>query len=411
MAITISVDDRRRLFAARHQAKSFAAEDTAEALAFVHATDPASVYLQFMARSVVPSVAEVDRVLFDDRSYFRMLAMRRTLWLVRAGEAMLVHAGAGRAIAKRERERLNKWLAESGVARPEAWMKRTSREVLEVVSQSDGGIEAREISKLVPALQRKILVGGGTRNSAEVNPTSRLLGVLAAEGVLVRGRVKGSWTNRIYNWHVSEWLGQNIANSTISESDGICSIVRSYIRAFGPVTFTDVCWFTGLGKRVIARAIVEAGVDEIELENADTGLVINNDFERHRELLGGSSGDPVVSLLPALDAAVMAYKQRDWYLGDNASLVFDTLGNAGPTVWIDGHLVGVWAKTTEPTPIVALLPSAPIDGHQELAIQSAAEALGSAVGTTAIKPSFPTPLQKLLQNDQTLPSGVRLISG
>ena len=39
----------------------------------------------------------------------------------------------------------------------------------------------------------------------------------------------------------------------------------------------------------------------------------------------------------------MGWKNRAWYLGDLAKFggpVFDTNGNAGPTIWVDGRVVG-----------------------------------------------------------------------
>ena len=34
---------------------------------------------------------------------------------------------------------------------------------------------------------------------------------------------------------------------------------------------------------------------------------------------------------------------RDWYLGPHREALFDTAGNAGPTIWSDGRIVGGWA--------------------------------------------------------------------
>ena len=40
----------------------------------------------------------------------------------------------------------------------------------------------------------------------------------------------------------------------------------------------------------------------------------------------------------------MGWAGRDWYLGPHRPLVFDTNGNAGPTIWADGRVVGGWAQ-------------------------------------------------------------------
>src|SRR5690606_4404040 len=50
-----------------------------------------------------------------------------------------------------------------------------------------------------------------------------------------------------------------------------------------------------------------------------------------------------VALLPALDPTTMGWAARDWYLGPHKAAVFDTIGNAGATVWWEGRIVGAWA--------------------------------------------------------------------
>ena len=47
---------------------------------------------------------------------------------------------------------------------------------------------------------------------------------------------------------------------------------------------------------------------------------------------------------PSLDPTTMGWKERDWYLGDHGPALYDYNGNAGPTVWVDGRIVGGWAQ-------------------------------------------------------------------
>ena len=53
---------------------------------------------------------------------------------------------------------------------------------------------------------------------------------------------------------------------------------------------------------------------------------------------------PYVALLPALDPTTMGWQNRGWFLGEHAKALFDTNGNAGPTLWWDGRVVGGWAQ-------------------------------------------------------------------
>ena len=47
-----------------------------------------------------------------------------------------------------------------------------------------------------------------------------------------------------------------------------------------------------------------------------------------------------MAVLPGLDPTIMGWKQRDWYLPSTSSEVFDGVGNGGPSLWIDGRVVG-----------------------------------------------------------------------
>jgi hypothetical protein len=52
-------------------------------------------------------------------------------------------------------------------------------------------------------------------------------------------------------------------------------------------------------------------------------------------------------VLPGLDPTTMGWKQRDWYLPEAAREAFDSAGNGGPTLWVDGRIVGAWAQTRD----------------------------------------------------------------
>jgi hypothetical protein len=39
----------------------------------------------------------------------------------------------------------------------------------------------------------------------------------------------------------------------------------------------------------------------------------------------------------------MGWRQRDWFLGIDPAMLFDTRGNIGPTVWWNGQIIGGWA--------------------------------------------------------------------
>jgi hypothetical protein len=80
------------------------AEATA-ALVVLHATDTASAFLQARARMSVSSPSQIGHELYEERSVLRMLAMRRTLFMVPIDDVPIVQAAASLAVAERERVR------------------------------------------------------------------------------------------------------------------------------------------------------------------------------------------------------------------------------------------------------------------------------------------------------------------
>jgi hypothetical protein len=85
------------------------------------------------------------------------------------------------------------------------------------------------------------------------------------------------------------------------------------------------------------RALADAGAQEVDLENGRGWLAEDDDEEPPEP-------GPWVALLPGLDPTTMGWKQRAWYLPESAADAFDSSGNAGPTIWVDGRVVGAWAQ-------------------------------------------------------------------
>ena len=65
-----------------------------------------------MSRS---SPAEIERELYEERTVLRVLAMRRTLFLVPVDDVPMIHAAASRAVAETERKRTIAMLTEAGI--------------------------------------------------------------------------------------------------------------------------------------------------------------------------------------------------------------------------------------------------------------------------------------------------------
>jgi hypothetical protein len=350
----------------------------------LHATDPATVYLSAAARLTNPSLDRMADALYQRRSVIRFHAMRGTMFVAAVDDVPHFEAAASRDVATSERRRLEKMLADSGIDDPAAWIEEVAVQLVDALA--DEGLPARALTRRVPALSRKLIMAKGTKNETEIGTTSRVLRLLATEGILVRGSPTGRWTSRQYEWH----LRANWIEPTDGPTDGRESrswLAEAWLRRFGPGTVEDLQWWTGWNKTRVTKALESLDVIEVTLGEGQ-GYVMADDIEEVR------TPAPWAALLPALDATPMGWKQRDWFLGGHDDALFDRFGNIGPTVWVDGRIVGGWGQ--QPTGAVISEVLEPITRDEAALIEAEVSRVQRLVETTQVRPSFSTPLQRRL---------------
>ncbi len=90
----------------------------------------------------------------------------------------------------------------------------------------------------------------------------------------------------------------------------------------------------------------------------------------------------------------MGWKERDWYLGPHEQVLFDSNGNAGPTVWWDGRVVGGWSQRRDGEVVFELLEDVGADAVR--AVETEAERLHAWLGDVRLSPGFLPPFQRAL---------------
>lgn len=388
---SLSHQERRRRLARRHSLAIAAAdvESVATDLIGLHSSDPATVFLSCRARVGGFAVADLEEALYEARTLLRVLGMRRTMFVLPPELAAVVNAACTRSYIEPERRRLIKYLEDQGVAPDgDAWLAEVSSQTLAKLGEL-GEATATELREHVPKLKAKLSFGEGKAWGGHIGVSTRVLFLLATSNRIVRARPRGSWLSSQYRWALLDrWLPPGLAELDAKEAEQ--DLARRWLHAFGPGTLLDLKWWTGWPVTKTRRVLEAIDAKEIELEGDGVGYVLPDDCGDDTEDL-----DEWVALLPSLDPTVMGWKERDWYVGNAAAeSLFDRNGNAGPTVWANGRVVGGWALTAERIVKTELLE--PVGGSARDAIQQAAASLQQWFGETRFTPRFRTPLEKRL---------------
>lgn len=390
---TIDPAERRRRIGARHHLGAGTQSDpvtVADDLVGIHATDPASVYLELRARVAGLGHDDVAKALYEDRSLVKVLGMRRTMFATPVPLASIVHAATAADLAAAERRRLHGMLEGAGItAEPARWVADVEAQTLAALDEL-GAATAAELSKRVPGLREQIPFGEGRTWAGKVGVSTRLLFLLATEGRIIRARPRGSWLSSLYRWTPMErWVDGGLEPWPAERAQA--ELVRRWLRSYGPGTERDVAWWTGWPLGRTRRALEAVGAVPVALDDGATGATgyaLPDDLEPTAEAA------PWVALLPSLDSTIMGWKDRGWYLDGLAGDLFDTAGNAGPTAWVDGRVVGLWAQRANLEVGYRLLRD--VGREARLALDAEAARLTEWLGHERVFPRFPNPAYREL---------------
>ncbi|MCB7136927.1 winged helix DNA-binding domain-containing protein [Cellulosimicrobium marinum] len=376
------------------------AEDVVDRLLALHATDAPSVYLSVLARAPGLVLDDVRDALFGRRTLVKVLAMRRTMFVVRREVVPVVHAAAGAAVGRRLRVRLLKELATLPTDPPvddaEAFLAEAERQVHAALAEH-GPLDGASLSRAAPLLRTAFLPTTDKSWDVRRTATSQLLSMLSAEGVVVRGEPRGSWSSNRHEWApMSDWFPGGVPE--LDEPTARADLARAWLAVFGPATEKDLQWWTGWNLRDTRAALAALDLQDVEVETGppDDPAPLPGVMLRGTDLPGAQdvAVDEHLALLPSLDPTTMGWTARDWYLGPHRGQVFDTIGNAGATVWWQGRIVGAWTVRRGGEPAYRLLEDVGADAEAAVAAEAARIAgLLGGDGTTA---SFPTPLYREL---------------
>ena len=233
----------------------------------LHSSDPATVVLSLRARLDPFAVADLEDALYERRSLLRMLAMRRTMFVVPLDLAAVMDASCTKALVPVERRKLVQMLDEAGVADDvDAWIDRVRAETMAALAgerpaprQRADQARARPRPAAADRGRQEVRGHGGgvdadavphvDRGRHRAHPAARHV---AVEPVPVDD---GGAVDRRPGRRSSR------RPPAPSSSAGGCA-------AFGPGTTDDIAWWTKWTKAQVKAALAAVGAVEV---TADTG--------------------------------------------------------------------------------------------------------------------------------------------
>jgi Winged helix DNA-binding domain len=376
-----SAERRNRLVSRQFLSIADTVTHATAGLVGLHASDPCTPFLSLWARCPGFVAADLERDLYQNRSVLRHLAMRRTLWIVSVDDLSIIQSAASYRVADNEHRRLVADVHKAGVAADgERWLEKAYRAVLGHLGRH-GPLNSTELRSALPDIAGTYDPAPGKPWGGTIPLAPRVLTVLSARGEIVRGPNDGAWTTSRPQWVLTaDWLGERTG-----AADAKAELTRRWLHTFGPATAVDVKWWFGSTLAATRKALADIGAVEVELD-IGPGFALPDDLESQPQV------PPLAALLPGLDATTMGWFDRDWYLGGHRGEVFDRNGNAGPTAWWDGRVVGGWYQDDEARVQLQLLEDPGRDGQR--ALRRRADELTSWLDGVRIRPRFPSPLSK-----------------
>lgn len=242
----------------------------------------------------------------------------------------------------------------------------------------DDAIFARSKELLTSALQGgkqltrnamyQVLEAGGI--AAANQRGLHILGRLAQDGIICFGARKGKQPTFAL---LDEWVP---AAKTLERDEALAELARRYFTSHGPATPQDFGWWSGL-----TAADARAGLEMVRSEFIQE-VIDGRAFWLSASVPTPKVASPAAYLLPAYDEYTVAYKDRSALLDPRHA---QQAGSSilGPTIAVDGQIVGTWKRTLKKETVI-ITPSlfTPLSKAKYQALAEAAHRYGAFLDMT-----------------------------
>lgn len=295
----------------------------------LHATYASTPYLSLFNRVINFRKESLDRELLEKR-LVKIRCIRKTVHIIPKENVSIAFSATKESIQINS-EKYYKFM---GVA--ESDYEAASKSILELLGNN--GMNASEIKKEL---------------HSEIN-LSPIINYMCDLGILVRGLPKGGWKSNTHTYYRTDKYLPDTNLKEYNQDEARKIVVSQYLSSFGPVTITDVSWWTGFPKTEIKKILDSlSGIGYVNISGLGEHIISKNDMNQLKNIKENNNSQ--INLLPALDPYIMGYKERERYLDkEYFNYIFDRSGSGTTTIVNNGEIIGVWDFEDNPNPVIKI---------------------------------------------------------
>ncbi|MCK4583231.1 AlkZ family DNA glycosylase, partial [Candidatus Bathyarchaeota archaeon] len=259
------------------------------------------------------------------RSWF----MRNTVHIMATEQAFVARP----ALRENLVQEWNRWTVKTGSKeRPDSWIVHYD-EVLAALEE--GPLSMSEL------LERYSPVSDHPRRIL-----SRTVREMSLKGLVCNAEPRGPWYHDTEHTYadVKRWVP---GMKETEESRAQETLMKAYLRAYGPATVQDYAYWTGMkvsaAREVLRR--IDSELVAVEASGQKGKLYVPGDTLQELDRV---EVVPLVRLLPKFDALIMGQRDKIRFMDEAArKRVFLPAAEVSATVLVDGRVEGVWVMKKE----------------------------------------------------------------
>jgi hypothetical protein len=309
------------------------AEEALRAAGCVPAREAA--YLSVEARVLEFSRQDLDHLVFTDREYVELLAMRGESWVLPS--SLLPHAM--RCPAPVFRDGAERLLADASVAM-------TGRQTLRDRVSSAVRERPRTHAELVSDLADRD--DYASQLLARPGVLGAILTFLRLDGEVARSNLSGSLDRGRALWVPAEMLLPGVDLSGLDPRDALLTLCAWYFRVHGPATVADFGWWSGSGSNEVRDAFARHRTNLVAIRIEGQPFNYYLPPSRAEELMRYERpGADSVVLVPFGDPWLFSHEGRAGRFVQVKHLSSVVPGPALPAVLLGGMTIGRWKLDVE----------------------------------------------------------------